>query len=494
MKTVENFENRTLYHGDNLKFLKGINSRTIDLIATDPPFNKGRDFHATPESLASGASFQDRWSWEDDVHEKWVEQLQTKNRNVWSIIEAAKGTYGYDIAAFLAFMAVRLLEMKRVLKDTGSIYLHCDPTASHYLKVLMDAIFGRENFRNEIVWKKYSGSKNSAKKKYPTQHETIFFYARPEATFNQLFDPLSESALREYKHTEQETGRRYRMARRGKGYETEGGKRRIYLDENPGVAVNTLWIEKDLQLGMSSKERVGYPTQKPVALYERIIAASSNPGDIVLDPFCGCATTAVAAERLGRRWITMDIWDKARDVVMGRLENEGLAGPKGIRSKSKLANYKLPFGQIKCKKAVPNRTDQREEAVEYLAVLNSRKDGTHDGMNDQERKAMLLTEHGPICQVCDEERHQRHLEVDHVKPRAKGGKDHISNRALLCHACNVMKSDKYDTLEGARAEAKEKGWLDKGASDKPKWKPVRPAPTVEQGVLGTTMTEVVEAA
>ena len=149
-----NWKNRTLFHGDNLPFLRAMNSESVDLIATDPPFNKGRDFHATSDSLASGASFQDRWSWEQDVHEEWVDQITDDFPLVMNVIQGSRNSYGDDMGAFLCFMAVRLLEMKRVLKPTGSMYLHCDPTASHYLKELMDAVFGRRKFRSEIVWRR----------------------------------------------------------------------------------------------------------------------------------------------------------------------------------------------------------------------------------------------------------------------------------------------------------------------------------------------------
>ena len=147
-----NWANRTLFHGDNLGFLRAMNSESVDLIATDPPFNKGRDFHATPDSLSAGDRFQDRWSWERDVHEDWVDQITDDHPSVMHVIGGSRLSYGDDMGAFLCFMAVRLLAMRRVLKPTGSIYLHCDPTASHYLKELMDAIFGRKQFRNEIVW------------------------------------------------------------------------------------------------------------------------------------------------------------------------------------------------------------------------------------------------------------------------------------------------------------------------------------------------------
>ena len=150
--STPNFKNRTLFHGDNLDFLRAMNSECIDLIATDPSFNKGRDFHATPDSLAKGTKFQDRWSWERDVHEEWLDLITDDHPNLMSVIQNSRKTYGDDMGAFLCFMAVRLISMRRVLKPTGSIYLHCDPTASHYLKMTMDAIFGRRNFQNEFIW------------------------------------------------------------------------------------------------------------------------------------------------------------------------------------------------------------------------------------------------------------------------------------------------------------------------------------------------------
>ena len=163
-----NFQNRTLYHCDNLPVLRGMNSETVDLIATDPPFNKGKDFHATPDSLAAGAKFQDRWSWADDVEGDWVDQITDDWPNVMTVINGARESYGDDMGAFLCFMGVRLLEMRRVLRKDGSIYLHCDPTASHYLKQLMDAVFGITNFRNEIIWKRRYGT-------FSTVHESNKF-------------------------------------------------------------------------------------------------------------------------------------------------------------------------------------------------------------------------------------------------------------------------------------------------------------------------------
>ena len=175
-----NFANRTLFHGDNLGFLRGMNSGTVQLIATDPPFNKSKDFHATPDSLAHGARFQDRWSWRDDVHDEWLQSLIRDEPEVWQVITAAKTVWGDDMAAFLCWLGVRLLEMHRVLADDGSIYLHIDHTAHAWVKCLMDAIFGRRNFRNEIVW--CYGGRGMAKKWFNRKHDTILFYVKRAAS------------------------------------------------------------------------------------------------------------------------------------------------------------------------------------------------------------------------------------------------------------------------------------------------------------------------
>ena len=174
--TTPNFENRTLYHGDNLPFLRGLNTGTVNLIATDPPFNKSKDFHATPDSLAKGASFADRWSWDKDVHDDWVDAIKDDWPAAWTAIDGARRIAGDDMGAFLCWLGVRLMEMHRVLADDGSIYLHIDHTAHAYVKVLLDAIFGRENFQNEIVWhyRRWTGGAN----RFQQLHDTILFYSK----------------------------------------------------------------------------------------------------------------------------------------------------------------------------------------------------------------------------------------------------------------------------------------------------------------------------
>ncbi len=192
--TTPNFANRTLYHGDNLNFLRGMNSGTVHLIATDPPFNKNKDFHATPDSLAAGASFQDRWSWRDDLHDDWLIQIQRDNPDVWRVITTAKNVYGDDMAAFLCWLGVRLLEMHRVLRDDGSIYLHLDHTAHAWVKCLMDAIFDRRNFRNAIVWR--STSARSDSRRFGANTETILFYTKG---IEWIWNPIYELYGEQYK-------------------------------------------------------------------------------------------------------------------------------------------------------------------------------------------------------------------------------------------------------------------------------------------------------
>ena len=263
-----------LFQGDNLEILHNMPGGSVDLICTDPPFNTGKDWGA----------FDDRWEG------------------------------GLD--EYLKFMEPRLVECRRVLKDTGSLYLHCDPTASHYLKVMLDGVFGIKQFRNEIVWKRHCSKSNMARSKYYPAHDVILFYTiTNDNAFYPTYLPISESSKKRYNLTD-ELGRKYFILRKSERRK----ERRVYLDESKGVSLDTLWIG-NLQLGNSSKERLGYPTQKPLALYARMIKASSNQGDVVLDPFAGSGTTLDAAESLGRKWIGIDIGDEAIEIIQTRLRD-----------------------------------------------------------------------------------------------------------------------------------------------------------------------------
>ena len=232
MPPPPNFENRTLFQGDNLGYLRWMADESVDLIATDPPFNKGRDFHATPDSLADGGQFEDRWRWDKDVQPEWLDAIRGDEdlRPVWQVIDAAYGASGEDMAAFLCFMGVRLLEMRRVLKDTGSIYLHADDTAGAYLRALMDAVFGRDNFRNEIIWERVGGRSDA--KRWARAHDIIFYYVKGDKrpVWNgawQPLDPDDEAVKQRYSQRDGRgaymTAPLHAMGLKGGGYDFEWG-------------------------------------------------------------------------------------------------------------------------------------------------------------------------------------------------------------------------------------------------------------------------------
>ena len=479
-----NFQNRTLYHGDNLDFLRGMNSGTVNLIATDPPFNKSRDFHATPDSLAKGAAFQDRWSWQDDIHDDWLISIQRDEPEVWQVITAAKSVYGDDMAAFLCWLGVRLLEMHRVLTDDGSLYLHCDATASHYIKTLLDAIFKQRQFRSEIVWQR-TGAHSDAKR-YGAVSDRLLFYTKSEQwTWNQQYVPYSDEYVKQRYRYDDGDGRLYwrntmtaagavatspertfrgrvmsppsgthwrfdqanidQMEAEGRIYYSATGMPYVksYLDERKGRPIQDVWV--DVVMSKSGRERTGYPTQKPLDLYERIIKASSNPGDLVLDPFCGCATTPVAAERLERQWVGIDIWAGAIDVVRQRMADN--------RQLLTDANPTVTYST-----EPPTRTDDGEPATPAFRTPT----GTARRSLPPPRShhGRLLADIGPFCQGCgaDYQFDTRVLEVDHINPRSQGGTDAYENLTLLCPPCNKEKRDRY-TLIGLQRFNRENGYM-----------------------------------
>ena len=490
-----NFQNRTLYHGDNLNFLRGMNSETVHLIATDPPFNKNRDFHATPDSLAAGARFQDRWSWERDVHEEWTDSIKDDWPEVWSVIEMARAAYGGDMGAFLCWLGVRLMEMHRILKEDGSLYLHTDDTAFAYIKTLLDAIFGQKNLRGQIVWRRY-GSHNDAKK-YGRVYDILLFYAKDgKGVWNGAWAELDQAYIKQSYRYKDERGRyttaplhtgglsgggyryefrdytrtwryppermreleadnRIRQARDGKGLP----RRKVYLSESKGRAVPNVWTDIKALTG-NHKERTGYPTQKPLALYERIIKASSNPGDLVLDPFCGCATTPIAAERLGRQWIAMDIWAGAHETVLARLESEGLAVPNADSKQQ----HQMTFGDVHYETEPPLRTDENELAAPGFRLKLKRPVEPWEKLTHRQMVRILAyaqrSNGDVVCAGCGRVLEQAFMELDHIAPKSEGGANHILNRILLCRPCNGRKRN-YLTLNGLLRENKKKSinWM-----------------------------------
>ena len=292
-----NWTNQTIWTADNLHVLRGMNSASVDLVYLDPPFNSNKDYAAPIGSEAAGAAFKDTWAL-SDLDEAWHNEIADRDLPLYKAIEVSAYTHGDGMKSYLIMMALRLLEMRRVLKETGSIYLHCDPTASHYLKVLMDGIFGRNQFRNEIAWC-YTGPGSPRMRQFNRKHDVILWYSvGPEWKFNR-------DAVR-IPHKKLNTNT--------KGAAISAAltpdDRDRYLAQ--GKVPETWWPDFT-PVGRLARERMGYPTQKPLALLERIITASSNPGDVVLDPFCGCATALVAAERLERQWAGIDISPKAAD-------------------------------------------------------------------------------------------------------------------------------------------------------------------------------------
>ena len=291
-----NPQNRSVCLGDNLPFLRALPADSIHLIATDPPFNKGRRF----SNRAREAGFRDSWSWERDVAPAWIERIRAANPALSALIEAARLIHGAGMSAYLCWLAIRLLEMHRVLRADGSLYLHIDRAAQAPVKLALDAIFGGDNCRNEIIWHYKTGG--ASKRWFSRKHDSILFYSK---SARYTFHPQREKSYLKHKY----------------------GFSNIEIEEDEGgyfryAAMRDVWDIPALR--GNQPEAVGYPTQKPIALYERLVRASSNKGDITLDPFCGSGTTAIAAERLGRQWLAMDSWGGAYDMLRGRLMAAGL--------------------------------------------------------------------------------------------------------------------------------------------------------------------------
>ncbi|MCL1947163.1 MAG: HNH endonuclease, partial [Chitinivibrionia bacterium] len=361
----------TLYTNDNLFILNGLNSNLVDLIYLDPPFNSKRFYSAPIGSKAAGASFKDMWSWQD-VNEEYLNTLAQNYPALTTFIASIGAIHSDAMKAYLTYMAQRIIEMHRVLKDTGSLYLHCDPTASHYLKVVLDEIFGKGNFRCEIVWRIgwVSGYKTQAQK-YIRNHDIILYYTKSnDYTFNKEFIPYAPDYVR-----------RDGKKPVGEGYPIEDTWNCCDADILNSIAIMSF-----------SKEKIGYPTQKPLALLHRIIKASSNEGDIVFDPFCGCATTCVAAQQLGRKWIGIDIEKQAVNILVERLSDD--------------AGFFKDFVNTE---SIPQRTD-----IQIVEPTKSVKE-------------RLYKEQNCLCNGCGTKFDIWNLEIDHIIPKSKGGGNYYEN-------------------------------------------------------------------
>ena len=459
-----NFASGTVWTGDNLPVMRGMNDACVDLIYLDPPFNSNRTYSAPIGSEAAGAAFRDAWTLSDvDVHEHG--ELAERNPSAYAVIEAARQAHGRGMQSYLVMMAVRLLEMRRVLKPAGSIYLHCDDAAGHWLRALMDAVFGVAAFRNEIVWKRI-GNHNDAGRFGRTNDRLLFYGADIRRGGARV--PLSEENVRsKYRHEDARgryrrgdltgpktsdgeagepwrgwnptsIGRCWSVPRTGDyaawiesylipGYRIETSilarldmlhdanlieftasgtpELKRYLAASMGQVPPDVWTDIP-PINSQAKERTGYPTQKPEPLLERIVKASSGPGDMVLDPFCGCATALVVADRLSRWWAGIDLSPLAVKLVDKRIaEDRGDA----------------PWGGAITPEGPPVRTD--------LGDLPNYRTHRHRLYGEQEG----------VCRGCETHFPFRVMDVDHIMPRVKGGTDHPDNLQLLCSGCNRSK-------------------------------------------------------
>jgi adenine specific DNA methylase Mod len=356
-----------LYYGDNLDVLRRhVEDESVDLVYLDPPFNSNANYNVLfaekdgTQAASQIKAFEDTWKWDEDAARAYEAAVESGGKVSQAMQAFRTFLNESDMMAYLAMMAPRLMELRRVLKPTGSIYLHCDPTASHYLKMLLDAVFGPINFRNEIIWKRTSA--HSSAKKFAPIHDVLLYYSRADKpAWNGPRVEYEQEYLDKYYRYDDGDGRLYwrnsltaagvrhgssgkawrgidisatgqhwkftvetldELDAKGQIYWPPGGKGfpqiKRYRDELKGVAVGDIWSDID-RINQVAAERLGYPTQKPEALLERIISASSNEGDLVLDPFCGCGTTIAAAQKLNRRWIGIDITNLAITLIRSRL-------------------------------------------------------------------------------------------------------------------------------------------------------------------------------
>ena len=468
-----NLENRTIYIGDNLPVLRGIDSDSVDLVYLDPPFNSNEEYSAPIGGGATEVVFKDAFTL-DDVDEAVVDRLVTDGEPPGYVIAAAGQAVGESTQAYLTYMWERLVELRRILKDDGAIYLHCDDTEAAWLKALMDAIFGRDLYRNEIIWKRTS--QHSGTKSFGRIADHLLFYGTKPINADRITIPADRSYIEEWADGEDERGlyrrsdltgpgaatgdsikpwRGFDPAVRGRHWAVPRAERMetygdwiaanvipdygliagihdrlealdahglIHWPQDPdgaprlkryvigGETTTPGSIWEDIRpIHNRSRERTGFPTQKPLALLHRIILASSNEGDLVLDPFCGCATACVAAEQLGRRWVGIDYSEKAGELVVKRLR-EG---------DDKIAIWAK---DVQVLREPPERTDDAPPPLtkeEIKAILYERQDGR--------------------CAGTGEKLPMRLLEIDRIRPGAQGGEYTLENTQLLCGWCNRTK-------------------------------------------------------
>lgn len=573
-----NVANRTLAVMDNYPFLRALNNECIDLIAIDPPFAANETFTSRPRPAITQAEFdeevalaaahgvahnegigetrvQDFWNWDDDIHPAWKMRIQDDYPRIHAVIEAVEACATENEAAYICFMAVRLIECWRVLKPTGSIYVHCDDRANSFLRMLLDALFGQENRRNEIAWNRSGGRSDSKRWGRVTDH--LLYYTKSASyTWNQQYQPLnSDYVRRNYRYDDSDGRGAYRKlplhaagVRTGdsgaawKGYEpgqhnrhwatpTKGNMHnfivengiipgwpdaypsvhdklealdtyglvvhsatylpeiKTYLSASRGIAATDFIADIPM---VSGNEDTGYSTQKPLALYERIIAASSNPGDVVVDVFAGCATTAIAAENLGRQWVACDMAYRAWTMLKRRFYLNGIAlegmtdsTREALAAVRKDRGFQEPqqwtTSYVIGPDELPQRDDVDPRPDALTLTLSPRERGRRGGrqstqsagwsgqISKEDAKELLIQQFGPVCWGCGYEPRRPNgsldatlLEVDHIRARraAEGtqGDDELYNLALLHRTCNGIKRNRL-TLEELRRYNADNGLL-----------------------------------
>ena len=470
----------TVFISDNLPFLKSLDNESVDLVCIDPPFGKRQTFEGEitpplsedekrierelmeswgvydvataydagleyPDQSGTTATFEDIWSFRVRVREEWLRDLAGICPGAYWLINATRHTHSDSTAAYIAFMVARMLEVKRILKQTGSVYVHCDHEANAYLRQMMDAVFGKDNFRNEIVWSYRTGG--VSKRYWPRKHDTLLFYVRSDSYAHQ---PLQERVYYDKPFFTSDT-------------DAEG---RPFAD----VYVRDVWDDIKPLINVSG-ERTGYPTQKPQALARRIIEASSDPGDMVLDCFAGCAYVPVAAQLTGRRWIACDMSPRAWTVVRRQFHKHP---DLGIVTEGEIAvdapegsdiDQKLEHGDRMIKVRGPGQLPERTTVdeplptvAEPLPEIRFRQTPVE---SSEEIWRAFIAQWGPQCWYCGAEKvaDRRELHLDHIEPnRRDGTNDDCWNRAMACTICNSNKSDRL-TPEETTYKARQDGLI-----------------------------------
>jgi len=431
-------ENKTLFFGDNLDILRDkFQDNSVDLIYLDPPFNSKRGYNilfkeGLVESQAQVRAFEDSWSWTRETEKIFEELVTGKSKTqitaeISNLIKGFKSIIGQnDVMAYLVMMTLRLIELHKVLKPTGSLYLHCDPTASHYLKIILDVIFGKKNFRNEIIWKR-TNSPKSQTEAFGNQHDVLLFYTKSDKfTFHNQFRELDEASLKPYRYQDEKgkfqtvaiiaggiqkyAGRKKfefrgvtaqwlytkdnleKFWKQGLIHKTKSGYRlKKYLKDVKGLPISDLWVDKGVS-PLQSAEWLGFQTQKPEALLERIILTSSNKGDLILDAFCGCGTTISVAEKLERKWVGIDITNLAINIMKHRLQKQfnftqrrikvdiegipkDLAGAKELATKDRKGRFEFEYWALGLVNALPKRSKEKmygaDEGIDGILVIKT---------------------------------------------------------------------------------------------------------------------------